>query len=394
MELDPPRYIDTQAALGAWVDHVARATVIAVDTESDSLHHYHEKVCLIQMTALGEDALIDPLALESLDPLRDIFADPGRQKVFHDACYDLMSLARDFHFRFAGLFDTMLASRFLGQREFGLAAVLRQRFDFFADKRLQRSDWAVRPLTPQQISYARYDTHFLPELAAVLAGELQACGRYDWACEEFERLPDIADRATPRPLVTDPNGFWRMRGVRSLAPLVKGRVRALWLMRERIAEQLDRPRFKVLSDAVILELALDPPTSLAELPRPGLRRAGIERFGADILTAVREARPVSGGPPAGAPRRRRRSGRFLDADTRERFDALRAMRRDKAEQLGLEPEVALGNAVLEDLARDPPATLAEVAARPELRGWRSDVFAEAIVDCLRRSAASCSVKEG
>jgi len=387
MDLAAPRYIDTQSALLEWVEHLRGAKVVAVDTESDSLHHFREKVCLIQMTANGADALIDPLALGDLSALAPLFADPARQKIFHDACYDLLCLSRDFGFRFAGLFDTMLASRYLGLREFGLASILKQRFGFIANKRLQRSDWASRPLSPDQLHYARYDTHYLPELALRLAEELRGCGRYDWAQEEFERLPEIALRVAPRSSTgePDPDGFWRVRGVRTLSPAAKGRVRALFLMRERLAERLDRPRFKVLSDSILLDLADYPPQSLDELPRPGLRRAGVERFGNDILRALRDAQPVNGTAPAGAGRRRR-SGRFLDADTRERFDALRDMRRAKAEALGIEPEVALGNAVLEELAKHPPHTVTEVLDLPELRGWRQRIFAEAIVDCLRSNA--------
>ncbi len=382
MNLPPPLYIDTQDALGAWVQKVARARVIAVDTESDSLHRYREKVCLIQMTAAGEDALIDPLALGGLELLEDLFADPDRVKIFHDACYDLISLRRDFGFQFAGLFDTMLASRLLGAREFGLAAVLKKRFGFCADKRLQRSDWARRPLTSEQVSYARFDTHFLPPLAEALAAELEQAGRLHWAEQEFARLPEIAARATPRSSGPDVLGFWRVRGIKALAPAVRGRVRALYMMRERIAARLDRPAFKVLGDQVLVDLAQSPPRSLEELsPRPGLRRAGVERFGAEIMRALAEAKPVHGGPPPGAGRRRR-SGRFLDPDMRDRFEALRTLRREKAEALGLDPEVALGNAVLEELARRPPTSLADVVARPELGGWRQSIFAEAIFDCL------------
>jgi ribonuclease D len=373
-----PRYIDNQADLLAWVEHLARADVIAVDTESDSLHRYREKVCLIQMTALGQDALIDPLAVDDLSCLGEMFADPRRVKIFHDACYDLVSLSRDFGYRFAGLFDTMLASRILGQREFGLAVILKQRFGFGADKRLQRSDWAARPLSAEQVSYARYDTHFLPQLYVQLTSELHERGRLDWAREEFARLPDIASRVTPRSAGVDPNGFWRVRGVKALSPAAKGRVRALWLMRERLAERLDRPPFKVLGDQVLLDLAEAPPDSLDTFePRPGLRRAGVDRFGAEIMRALHDAKPVNGGPPPGSGRRRR-SGRFLDPDVRDRFEALRAMRREKAEALGIDPEVALGNAVLEEFARHPPQTVAEVTARPELQGWRLPIFAEAI----------------
>jgi ribonuclease D len=384
MELDRPQYIDTEAALRAWVERLAHADTVAVDTESDSLHHFREKVCLIQMTALGQDALIDPLALPNLEPLAALMADPSCTKIFHDAGYDLVSIGRDFDFKVQGIFDTMLASRLLGSKEFGLAAILKARFGFIADKRLQRSDWARRPLTDAQVSYARYDTHFLPELAEQLRHELRDTARLAWANEEFARLPDIARRANPRPIGPDPDGFWRIRGVRTLAPAAKGRLRSLCKMRDSIAARLDRPKFKVLGDTVILELAQDPPMSVATLARAGLRRGGVERFGAEIMAALASATPVQGGPPAGVVRRRR-GGRFLDAEVRERYDRLRALRREKAEALGVDPEVALSNAVLEELSRHPPKTQASLSSRPDLQGWRQELFATDLYDCLARS---------
>lgn len=386
METETPQYITDRAALLRWVELLDRADVIAVDTESDSLHHYREKVCLVQMTALGQDALIDPLALTDLSPLAAVFADPRRRKIFHDAGYDLVSLGRDFGFRVQGIFDTMLASRLLGLKEFGLAAILKARFDFVADKRLQRSDWARRPLTAAQISYARYDTHFLPDLASQLEQELRDRNRLAWAEEEFAHLPEVALRASPRPTGIDPDGFWRIRGVRSLSPIEKGRLRALYAMRDVIAARLDRPKFKVLGDPVLIELSQNPPESLDALPRPGLRRAGVDRFGQEILKALADVRPVHGGPPPGSGRRKR-AGRFLDAEVRERFDALRTLRREKADTLGVDPEVALGNAALEDLARHPPASVDEVRSRPDMRGWRRGVFADAIFVSLQAVAS-------
>ena len=378
--LPEPRYIKTPRDLVAWVDHLTDAALIAVDMESDSLHHYREKVCLIQMTAKGEDVLIDPLALPSLVPLAGVFSDPLRCKVFHDAGYDLMSLRRDFDFKFANVFDTMLASRILGYKKFGLAAMLKGRFGFIADKRLQRSDWAMRPLSAAQIAYARYDTHFLPALYEQLKAELMAQGRLEWAQEEFSRLPEIADRSSGR-VIGDIHGFWRIKHVRTLSPVAKGRLMALYRMREYLAERLDRPRFKVLSDSMLMDLAKMPPKNAEELLRPGIGRAAIERFSGEIMRALRDAQPISEMPPEGM-KRRRRSGRFFDPETRERYDALRALRSSFAENLGLDPEVALSNAALETLARHPPRSVEAALMRPELRGWRRETFAQAVVECL------------
>ncbi|MBI3179533.1 MAG: ribonuclease D, partial [Deltaproteobacteria bacterium] len=352
-ELKPPQYIETDSALAHWAAHCQGCDRLAVDTEADSFHHYKEKVCLIQMTAGGEDAILDPLRLTNIASLAPLFADADRIKIFHDAGYDLIGLRRDFGFEVRGIFDTMLAARLLGHQSFGLAAMLAARFGHETDKRLQRSDWARRPLSAEQLAYARFDTHFLPQLADHLHADLAAAGRLTWAHEEFARLPALAAR-TPGVRRTDPDGFWRLPGVKHLSPQGRGRLKALYMKREQLAEQIDRPPFKVLGDQVLLDLARDPPHSLRELtPRPGLRHAGIERFGRQIIDALRSATPVHDGPPPGV-KRRRRSGRFVDPDLKARYEALRAARKAKAVELGIDPEVVLSNAVLEDLARTPP----------------------------------------
>jgi ribonuclease D len=375
-------YIDTQNALDKWAVHLSRASVIGVDTESDSFHRYREKVCLIQMTALGQDAIIDPLALDSLAPLADILADTSRVKIFHDAGYDLVCLRRDFGFAVRGIFDTMLASRLLGARQFGLAAVLKARFGFEADKRFQRSDWAQRPLSPEQLAYARYDTHYLPALHQALSEELAACGRLAWALEDFARLPEVAARLTGRAPGVDPNYFWRIQGAKGLSPEARGRLQQLFLAREVMAERVDKPPFKVLADWILVELAESPPADLADMkPRPGLRRAGIDKLGPELMAALEKAEPIVGKPPAGMGRRRR-SGRALEPEARDRYEGLRELRRTLAEGLDVEPEVALGNALLEDLAKAPPTTLTALSERPELKGWRQPLFAQALFHAL------------
>ncbi len=367
----PPLYIDTPQALESWAQTLRGVDVVAIDTESDSFHRYREKVCLIQMTAAGQDVLIDPLVLDSLAPLQAMMADPHIVKLFHDAGYDLLCLRRDFGFEVVNLFDTMQATRLLGHSQFGLAALLRNHFDFEADKKQQRSDWAQRPLSAAQLDYARYDTHFLPALHKILRSELQQRGRLVWAEEDFARLPATSQRLMQKAPVPPEHLFWRITGARALAPAARGRLQALTLLRERLAEELDRPAFRVFSDDVLLMLAQQAPASLAELqPQAGLRHGGIRRFGAQVIAALQRASPVVGEPPAGA-LRRRRSGRTLEATAKDRYEALRTLRRDLAAELGVEPDVILSNALLEELARTPPTEPQALAARPELQGWRA-----------------------
>lgn len=375
-----PIYIETEARLVQWLEDCQGESVVAIDTESDSLHHYPEKVCLIQMSVKGRDALIDTLAVD-VEPLRGILSDAGTVKILHDAVFDLVCLKRDFQLEVCSIFDTMIASRLLGYQSFGLGPILKERFAFSANKKLQRSDWARRPLSSEQLDYARFDTHFLEQLRLVLIDELEAAGRLHWAEEEFRKLPGIAGRVRPRTPGSDPDAFWRVKGVRNLHPEVLGRVRALHRVRETIAERIDRPPFKVLSDAVLVEIALRPPARLQDFrPRPGLRRAGIDRFGEEIVEALSGATPVTGAAPRGL--RKKRHGRFLDPEARDRYEALRDARKQVAQRLGIDPEVALGNAALEQLAKSPPRSLSEVRGHSELVGWRAEYFADSIHSVL------------
>lgn len=383
-ELAPPEYIDSDDALKRLAERLERRDMIAVDTEADSFHHYREKVCLIQITAGDEDVLVDPLAVRDLEPLRGVMENPKQVKIFHDAGYDLIGLRRDFGWAVEGIFDTMWASRLLGVQNFGLAAVLKERFAFEVDKRHQRSDWAQRPLTHEQIDYARLDTHFLPRLASLLTEELQHKGRYAWALEDFERMPRTAERVGQREPRADPDAWWRIKGVKQLSPAARGRARALWQVRETLAKRLDRPPFKIFGDVVILDLAKNPPKPSETVlrPRKGLRRAGVDRFGGQILRALREAEPVKGPPPPGSGRRRR-AGRFLDPDARALYEELRTLRAKIAKRLELDPEVALANATLEDLARQPPGCLDDLLEAEVLQGWRGAIFNEAIINAVQ-----------
>ena len=99
---------------------------IGVDMEADSMYHFKEKVCLIQMAAENLNVIIDPLQILDLSALRPLFNDCKIQKVFHGADYDIRSLYRDFKIEVNGLFDTQLACRFLGLAETSLEAVLKR----------------------------------------------------------------------------------------------------------------------------------------------------------------------------------------------------------------------------------------------------------------------------
>ena len=179
----PPVMVETPADLSTMLNRLKSQSMIAVDTESNSLYAYQEQVCLIQISDTDTDYIVDALAFDDFPELGAIFANPGQEKVFHGADYDIGTLRRDYGFEFANIFDTMIASRILGIKHYGLANLLSERFDVHLNKKMQKYDWGRRPLNREALDYARLDTHYLIALRDQLKREIDHRGR--------ERLPEI-----------------------------------------------------------------------------------------------------------------------------------------------------------------------------------------------------------
>ncbi|MEW5718697.1 MAG: ribonuclease D, partial [Chloroflexota bacterium] len=224
--------VQTPSALDALCATLTAQTAIAVDTEADSLFSYFEKVCLLQFSTREADFIVDPLAFaattDGIAALAPVFANARIEKVFHAAEYDILCLKRDYRFTFAHIFDTMIAARILGWKNYGLGNTLQERFGVALNKKMQRADWGHRPLSAEQIAYAREDTHYLLRLRDVQMEELMSRGRVEEAREEFERLT----RVEPAPRRFDPDAYWNITGARDLNPAQLGILRELYRFRD------------------------------------------------------------------------------------------------------------------------------------------------------------------
>ncbi len=348
----PPIWVDTIAGFRKMIRRLSQEPVVAVDTESDSLYAYFEKVCLIQFSVPRADYLLDPLALSDLSALTAIFADAAIEKVFHAAEYDVMVLKRDHRFQFASLFDTMIASRLLGWPHHGLGSILAERFGVAQDKRMQRHNWGRRPLSAEEMMYARLDTHYLLPLREILLAELQQTDLLDEAQEMFAEVTAAVWQGGK----FDPNGFWRIRGAHDLDPTGLAILRELYLFRDREARRRDRPPFKIIPDATLLRLSQVRPQAYKDLGRiRGLTPYLMRRYGRRVLQAV--ARGRSAQPPSPP---RNRNHRRLSPDVASRYEALRAWRKARAAPRGVAPDVIVSNAALKALARRRPRTPEEL----------------------------------
>lgn len=372
--LPPPVWVDTPSGLAALASALAAQPTIAVDTESNSLHAYREQVCLIQFSIPGTDYLLDPLALTDLSPLAPVFASAAIEKVFHAAEYDLICLRRDFGWRTHNLFDTMIAVRTLGWAQNGLASVLEAQFGVKLNKRHQRANWAARPLTPDQLAYARLDTHYLLPLRDKLAAELRARDCWPEAHEEFERLTHVNGRAAPAQF--DPQNFWSISGARDLSPREAAILRELYLYREHTARRINRPPFKVMSEATLLAIAKAQPDAPAGFKSiPGMTEGQINRHAAHLVSAVARGRKA---PLPRLPHVERENEAVL-----ERYEALRRWRKGRAQERGVESDVIVPREVLWEIARRAPQTSAELEQIAGFGPARRAKYGEDIVRVLK-----------
>lgn len=351
--------------------------MVAIDSESDSLHHFPEKVCLIQVgTAEGEVFLVDPLALRDLVPLAPMLADPNVVTVLHGAAYDLASMKRDFAFEIRGLFDTMVAAQFLGLPEVGLAALLKGILGIESGESRQKDDWAVRPLSAAQEHYAAEDVRHLFMLRARLMDSLAARGRAGWVEEECQALEGTA--AADR--VFHPDDCLAIKGVRLLDRRGLAILRELFVAREAWAHERGRPPFKVLGNETLLRVAAARPETRDALARiPGCTPTVVARYGDGVLHAVARglAALATDLPILGRPAKPR-----LAPAVERRIAALLAWRADAAPRVGLDPGLLLPRRLIEPLAQRAPADLPALETVEGMRRWRVAEFGAEILAAL------------
>ncbi len=369
--------------------HLGRQPMVALDTESDSLYRYYPKVCLIQLTTSADDAgdnplavvdyLVDPLRSEEVPTLAVLLADPAIEKVIHAAENDMLVLQRAYGFTFQNIFDTQLAARILGWKRLGLASILEENFGVISDKRMQRTDWGKRPLTPQQIAYAQMDTHYLLALRQRLADELHERGRWEEAKEAFEQLSRL--QYTPREEST--RTFWQMKGVRDLPREHTGVLAALWQWREHEAQRRDRPPFKILNDEALLTLASQRPTERQGLRRiRGLSDQQIANYGQVLLRTIASGAEQ---PLPRLPAHTARGDHLPDAATQRRFDALRQWRSEVAAKRDVTPDIILTNETLMEIAQRQPQSEADLLQIDAIGPWKAATYGPAILSRLRRT---------
>ena len=351
------RVIDTDENLAAYLPIVRAAEWLAVDTEADSLHAYPEKVCLIQISTVAGDRLIDPLAGINLAPLLEALN--AHELLMHGADYDLRLLRKHHEFVPGAIFDTMLAARLLGEKQFGLSNLVEKFLGVKLEKGPQKADWARRPLTERMEQYARNDTHYLKPLVDRLRADLHAKGRLTWHQESCARL--IAECSQPP--APDLDGVWRVKGSHLLNRPALAVLRELWQWREQEAVAANRPPFFVLSHDLLVEISAA--AAAGQIVETLVPRHVSPRRREGLARAVRTGLEV---PPDKHPQFVQHFSRRPSESERRRFAEIAKRRDARAAQLNLDPTLIASRAVLNDLAYSWDAHA------PELMNWQKELL--------------------
>jgi ribonuclease D len=338
--------IASEQELADLIRQIEASDRVALDTEADSLHSYREKLCLVQISAPSavaaareDDFIVDPLSSLDLQPLRRALE--PKEIILHAADYDLRMLRRGLNFTANRVFDTVIAARLLGIREFSLGALVKRFFDVQLHKHSQKANWALRPLPARMLKYALDDVHYLLPLAARLEEELERVQRRDWFRQSCKRAVEMAGIERER----DHDEVWRIGGAGALDPRTGAVLRALWHWREAEAEMADRPPFHILQNHELLKAA-ERFTS-GHVP-------DYKHFSARRRRTFHEAAKIGlESPQSEWPIMRRRSGCRPTAEMRRQADQLRDRRDNAAVQLGLEPSFVASRGALDAIAADP-----------------------------------------
>jgi ribonuclease D len=372
--MHPPIFIDQQSAFDTVVNNLKSESVLAVDTEANSLFAYEEQVCLIQLSSTSADYIIDPLSIKDLSALGELFNDPSIEKVFHASEYDLLILYEDFQFEFQNIFDTMLAAQILGREKLGLDALLGEFIGLKVDKKYQRSNWGKRPLPEDMLRYAQVDTHFLIQIRHTLAAELEQNNLSDIAAEDFARaclvhLHHKDEKIAP---------CWRINGAKKLSPQKAAVLASLCQYREDVARKIDRPVFKVIGAGTLLKLAEHIPANKAQMMKLALPgKKNLQRHAEGLIKAIQaglEAKPIY------PPKKERWDNSYL-----AREQALRNWRKNTAREMNVNSAVVLPRELLYKVVSENPQTMADLEFVMKDVPWRLVRFGKEILSEIKKA---------
>lgn len=363
--------IENQSAFDEACLALSASPWLAIDTEADSLHHYTEKLCLVQISGESGDFVIDTLCGIDLTKLAKILQ--SKYLLLHGADFDLRMLKKHIDFIPSKIFDTMIAAQLLGYDKQGLADLALRHCGVTLSKDNQKADWSLRPLDEDLLTYASNDTHYLKTIHDLMVSELEALGRLEWQRQSCERL--IKTATTPREKKVAEENQWQIKGSKELKGKSLTHLKFLWQWREAEAKRRDRPSFKILNSDTLLEIAQwadkHPGQDIELMPKAPRNVRGDLRALFNRLLA--EAATLPQAEFFQAPRGPHSKKKWGDKEEKQLTD-LKAERQRIAAELKIQPSLLATNAVLETLILEKPENAAKVLESELLMPWQAEII--------------------
>jgi ribonuclease D len=376
-------FVNTAEGLAQLTETMKSAARVAFDMEADGLHHYFEKVCLMQLSFSGANYIVDPLAGLDLTDFLGVLA--HKELIIHAADFDLRMLKKTFGFRpNAPVFDTMLAAQVLGFEKIGLAALVEKYFAVILPKTAQKSDWSRRPLAVSNLDYASDDTKYLEAMAGALAESLQQLGRTEWhkeCCARVVASTGITDK-------DETKEAWRVKGSSRLAPNVLVYVRELWKWRDEEARKRDRPAFIIMNNEDLVAFA---EWRANNLKGPIEQRDSnfLRRFDPAVFTRLKNAiHTADSMPPAEWPVLPKRQAWPAAKSSIEKLEPLIAACKTLADELKIEACFLASRATLTSVAQHKPQSIESVMEVSGMMKWQAQLMMPKIQSVFSESPKS------
>lgn len=367
--------VDSEESLANLLADLELYNMAAVDTEADSMYHYTARLCLIQITIGEHHYIVDPLCGVDLAPL--FKARAMQTLIFHGADYDLRLLWQTYQFSPKCIFDTMLAAKLLGEPHLGLADLVREYFGEELKKENQRADWTIRPLPLEMCEYAIHDTFYLHELCAILVEKLQASNRMEWLTEQCDAL--IEHSRHPAPPKKDP---WRITGSSIYNPCALNILKHLWEWREKEAEELDRPPYKVMPAELMLAIVRAQQNHFPEVEEKFLPKLPRNFKGDRLDSFLDMLRKAVAVPEAEWPEKLPKAPPPQMVPHSDLLIALKLWRDQKAEQLSLDPSMLANKSQLIWLAAPGNVPWETRYDEAHLMNWQRKIWNEILQEQL------------
>ncbi len=354
------------------------ATELAVDVEADSMHHFHARLCFVQLGTDADIFLLDTLAPGvSPQALAEAFADPGLTKFFHAAQGDLQYLA-EAGVRVRGLFDTHRAATLMGWPKVGLADLVKERLGQVLKKEHQQADFSLRPLPPELREYIADDVRYLCDVGRWVREACVAADVLEEVQLDCDRMCDDA-AARPDPAADYQPKLPRQGLSKEQYALAWHLAHALHARRLAWAEAVDQPMGRVLSNMALGALATRPPADLKAMARlEGVRGAFVRERGEEVLALVASLTAAQKAGALAPPDEKK----DRDPQRKKREDALVDWRKARAAERKVTPSVVLSNALVAELATAAPDSLDALAKVPYFGARRAERYGRALVELL------------